>query len=736
MLRPLLILLLLAVLVTWAGAVQTSTWSSTEAADFEKGTLDKLSLRSDGRLSLAPVLTQILDSSLPYFWALAEDSKGNVYAGGGGPGAPTATVYVISPDGKSRVFATLDSLEVHALAVDRKDQVYAATSPDGKVYRLREGARPEVFFDPSAKYIWALAFDRTDNLFVATGDQGLIYRVTPGGSGAVFYRTEETHARSLAVDAKGNVIVGTEPGGLVLRITSSGEGFAVFQTPKREVTSVAVKPDGTIYAACVGNRQPTAAPAAPPAPLPPAPASLAAPAGAMMIQVGPAAASPPPTLALPPAGGIAGGSEIYRIEPDGYAHQVWTHAQDIVYTIAFDGEGRPLIGTGNKGSLYRLDSDTLHTVLVKAAPTQVTCLYAGREGRLYAATGNLGKVFRIGPGIEKQGSIESDAFDADLSTLWGRLVFRGDTGGGAVRVETRSGNLDRQRSGWSPWAAVPLDGAGGRVASPMARYLQWRLTLEASAAGRSPFVDAVWVAYLSRNAPPVLEAVEHTPANYRFPGQSLSVTPSRNITLQPLGRARRTPPPPPASDNAPVTMQYEKGQTGARWAASDPNDDEMVFKVEIRGVGESAWKLVKDKVKEKRLSWDSTAYADGYYLVRVTALDSPDNPPGQELSSQLESAPFLIDNTAPEISGLTAARSAGKLEVRWKAHDAGSQIQSAEYSLDGGEWLSAQPTTKISDAPSHDYILALDNAAAGEHTVAVRVSDDYDNQSVAKAVIR
>src|SRR5450759_2587548 len=120
--------------------------------------------------------------------------------------------------------------------------------------------------------------------------------IPPAGSGAVFYRTEETHARSLAVDAKGNLIVGTEPGGLVLRITPAGEGFAVFQTPKREVTSVAVKPDGAIYAACVGNRQPTAAPAAPPAPLAPAPASLAAAAsGTMTIQVAPAA--PPPTLA-------------------------------------------------------------------------------------------------------------------------------------------------------------------------------------------------------------------------------------------------------------------------------------------------------------------------------------------------------------------------------------------------------------------------------------------------------
>jgi hypothetical protein len=128
------------------------------------------------------------------------------------------------------------------------------------------------------------------------------------------------------------------------------------------------------------------------------------------------------------------------------------------------------------------------------------------EGRLYAATGNLGKVFRIGLG-SKLGFHRERRF-SPISTPGG--VFRGDTGGGAVRFETRSGNLDRQRSGWSPWAAVQLDGTGGRVVSPNARFLQWRLTLGASAAGRSPFVDAVWVAYLSRNAPPVMEAVEHT----------------------------------------------------------------------------------------------------------------------------------------------------------------------------------------------------------------------------------
>jgi sugar lactone lactonase YvrE len=732
--RSILILLALAVPVCRTGAVETATWRQSEYADFEKGNLKKLSLRSDGRLSLAPVFTEILDSSTPYLWALAEDSKGNLYAGGGGPGSPGARVHVISPDGQSRVLAELDGLEVHALAVDRKDQLYAATSPDGKVYRIGEGAKPEVFYDPGAKYIWALAFDAKGDLFVATGDQGLIHRVTPSGKGGVFFRTEETHARSLAIDGKGNLIVGTEPGGLILRVSPSGEGFVLHQAPKREITAVSVGKDGSIYAAGVGIKQPAPAPSIPPPP-PPAPAAPASAATASSLQAQQAPAQAPASTAPPPAT-ISGGSEVYRIESGGYARKIWSHARDIVYAIALDGEGRPLVGTGNKGAVYQLDSDVLYTVLVAASPTQVTSLYAGRQGRVYAATGNVGKVYRIGPEIEKEGSLESEVFDSGLFSLWGRLMFQGDANGGILRFETRSGNLDRPRKDWSPWAAVKLDADGGRVLSPQARFVQWRLTLQAASTGRSPDVQSVYVAYLPKNVAPLVESIEITPANYRFPAQSLSLTPSRSITLQPMGRARKSSPPAPVAESGVVTMQYEKGQIGARWAASDENGDGLLYKVEIRGVQESEWKLLKDKVKEKHLSWDSTAYQDGDYLIRVTAADSPDNPPGQELSSQLVSESFLIDNTPPEIAGLAATRTSGTLEVRWKAKDASSLIHGAEYSLDGGEWLVIEPTTKVSDSPGHDYVLTLERVSPGEHTIAVRVSDDYDNQSVAKTVTR
>ena len=59
---------------------------------------------------------------------------------------------------------------------------------------------------------------------------------------------------------------------------------------------------------------------------------------------------------------------------------------------------------------------------------------------------------------------------------------------------------------------------------------------------------------------------------------------------------------------------------------------------------------------------------------------------------------------SPKITGLTATRNGGKLEVRWHASDL-------------------------------DYALSLD-AGPGEHTIAVRVEDDYDNQAIEKAVVR
>jgi hypothetical protein len=701
------------------GAVQTKVWTQGNASDYDKAILTNLSMRSDGRLSPAPATRELYDPSAGYLWALARDSKGNLYTGGAG-----AKLYRIGTDGKGKMVADLEALEIHALAIDARDRVYAATSPDGRIYRIDGNAKPAVFYDPKAKYIWSMVFDRAGDLYVATGDQGEIHRVTPDGKGSVFYRTEETHVRSLAFDSEGNLIAGTDPGGLVIRITPGGAGFVLYQLGKREVTAVAVAPDGAVYAAAVGNRM-MSTPSQPPPP-PPTPAAQVQ----VTVGAGAPAAPPRPAPGPPPSAAtaaISGGSELWRIERDGTPRRKWSHQQDVAYAIAFDREGRALVGAGNKGVVYRVESATLYTSLVNLPATQVTALVVSGEGKLYAATANTGKVYGIGPELEREGTVESDVLDAGGLTLWGRLSFEGS---GTVSVTTRSGNLDQPQKGWSPWSAPVTVAKGARVTSPAARFLQWKATLSGAS-----YLDSVDVAYLPKNLEPFITEIETTPANYKFPPISAPLTPvSPTLMLPPIGRKSSASAFNLSSDITPA-MQYAKGYLGARWSAGDPNGDPLVYTVEIKGEKETEWKLLREKVNERYLAWDSTAYPDGEYRLRVTASDAAGNPPGEELSAREVSGPFFIDNTPPRISGLAAARNGGKLTVKWHAADALNNIEKSEYSLDGGEWKIAAPVTRLSDGPELDYSITLD-AGSGEHTIAVRVEDEYSNQSVEKAVVR
>jgi sugar lactone lactonase YvrE len=730
----------LACAFTSAYAVDTKTWTQADLPGFDKGSLTGLSISSEGKMTLAPAAKEIFDASAAFLWAVARDSKGNIYTGGGGLGATKAKLFVVDPKGTVKTLAELDGIAIQAIAIDAMDRVYAATSPDGKVYRVSAAGKPDVFYDPQAKYIWAMAFDKAGNLYVATGDQGEIHKVTPAGVGSVFFKTEETHARSLAMDASGNLIVGTDPSGLILRISLTGptaaRGFVLYQAPKREITAVAVAADGTIYAAGDGNKG-----AAAPAPgvllaAPPAASVVTTTAAANAAAAAAARPAGLPPTPNPGAPAIAGGSEIYRIQTDGYARKVWSDATDLVYALAFDARGRAIAGTGNRGYLYRIDSDHSFTRLRSLTSMQVTGMVSAPDGTLYAVTGNIGKLFSVGPAMETSGTYESEVQDAGAFSYWGRISCEPD--GGGVTFETRSGNLDRPQQNWSPWEKL----SAGRIVSPAARFLEYKATLTGAAE-----IAEVDTAYQMKNVAPVIQEVEITRENYKFPAAAAAASSSSNgsnpasLNLPPIGRKSSASSAASTAGSASTpSMSWAKGFIGARWLASDENGDALIYTAEIRGVNETAWKPLRDKIQENYLSWDATAYPDGKYVVRITASDSPSNPPGQALSSSRESDPFLIDNTPPAITGLSGAAvpgtvSNGKIEVHFHAKDALSTLGKAEYSINGGDWTVVEPTTRLTDSSELDYRVTVDRSA-GETTIAVRISDEFENQAVAKTVVR
>jgi hypothetical protein len=749
-LRWLLPIFPILLVISFAFAEGTRTWEQSRFDDLSKGTTKGVAIRSTGGLELAPAFTALSTTPSTYIWSIAADNEGNLYAAAGSP----ARVYRITPDGKSTVIFEPQELQVQALVVDKSGAIYAATNPDGKVYKIEHHAASDkgskdkksadkasadapwsssIYFEPGTKYIWDLVLDATGSLYVATGDHGEIFRVTSKGDHSVFFKSDEAHIRVMTFDAKSNLIAGSDGSGLVYRISPGGEGFVLYSAPKKEITALAIDKTGNIYAAGVGEKHGgPSAPGFPSAPVSiptsPSPSSAGASSG-IVITASPSAS--PTSINFPVPGSGAGGSEIYRVAPDGSPSRLWSSHEDIVYALAFDQHGRLLAGTGNRGHVFAITGEDDFTDLLKASATQVTAFANAPHGGLYASTSNLGKVFLLSATPESEGSYESDVFDAHIFSRWGRAEFRG---AGNVELFARSGNVDNPDRNWSPWEQVDLR-KNSPVSVPPARFIQWKAVLRSG--DPAPRVESVTLNYLPKNVAPDFDDVT-VQAGVRY--QSLP---------KPVGVDLNSGTAPQPHFDAPPPAAHDRDSIGVKWSVHDDNDDQMVYSVYYRGDGDSRWLLLKDNLTDKFYSFDASLLPDGVYTIRVEASDAPSHSPGQALTAEKESAPFEVDTTPPQIESLAASLDGDKIHVAFRAVDSFSNIKRAEYSVDAGDWQFVEPVGQLSDSKTENYDFrvavpapnpstAAVTTSAGqlEHVVVVRVYDRYDNMSSAKTVIR
>jgi len=722
----------------------TRTWEQSKFEELTKGTAKGIALRSEGGLELAPAFKALATTPSTYIWSIASDSAGNIYAAAGSP----ARVYRITPDGQSTTIFEPQELQVQALVVDKNDKngiVYAATAPDGKVYRLEpsrlqaaKGAKSDAktswnaspYFDPGSKYIWDMVLDNAGALYVATGDHGEVYKVSSNGQHMLFFQSDEVHIRVLALDPKGNLIAGSDGSGLVYRIAPNGEAFVLYSAPKKEITALAIDGAGNIYAAAAGEKH--AGPTAPGMGITVAPAqNPPAPGGNITITAAPAA----PMATFPAPGvGATGGSEIYRIAPDGAPSRLWTSREDLVYALGFDQHGRLLAGTGNRGHIFAINGVDDFTDLIKASATQITAFAPAPGGGLYASSSNLGKIFVLGPGPESEGTYESDVFDARVFSLWGRISVRG-AGNSGFELYARSGNVDNPDRNWSHWTRVDL-AADSELKIPPARFMQWKSVLHAG--NPAPRVDDVLVNYLPKNVAPEIDEIVVQPGYHYQP------IPHVTGSEPPApGQPRFDPPPPAVRD---------RDSVGVRWQVHDDNDDQLVFTVYYRGDGESRWLLLKNNLYDRYYSFDASLLPDGGYTVKIIASDAPSHSPGEALYAERVSARFEVDGSAPVIDKLTATvegkQIGTQIHLHFRASDSFSAIKRAEYSLDGGDWQFVEPVGQLSDSKTEDYDFRvalppaeaapppMAESTANDHVVVVRAYDRFDNLATAKTVIR
>ena len=671
---------------------------------FLKGTLDGMSVDELGTLRLAPKAERLTSLEEPFLLAAAPHPEGWV-VGTGNDGR----VLLVKREGTVEQLFETGEPEVFAVWVAPDGTVYAGSSPQGHVYRYRDG-EAETFFSPGEAYVWALT-GTSETLWVGTGTQGKLFRVDAEGKGTVVWDSDDTHVRSLAMAEDGSVLAGTAGEGLVVRIGPDGERATLHDSTAPEVVALTPGRDGDVWAAVVASEASQI------------PASAAAAksddeedgedddsdegVAVQGVSAGQVLGSRPPGYEGPR-------SEILRIGSSRRVDRVARLKDETVYTLLWSGEGL-WIGTGLEGKIYRLQGEDL-VLQSDVDERQVMALVPDGEHPAFGTT-NAAAFYRFQTGKDRRGTYTSPVLDAKVLSRFGTFHWLGEAPRGSeLAFAFRSGMSSEPDATWSSWTQ-PREGneiALGEL--PRGRYVQWRATAQ-SRGESTPSLAAAELSYRQENLAPEIESLKvldpgEVVVAFNFnPGQQVfePARPDRQgifTTLEPSS----------TDTDGRTKSLWKLGYRTLRWTASDPNEDDLVYRIEFRPDGdESAWLPVEDELRETYYSFDATVVPDGVYRFRVVAADRPEGHP-ERLVEERTSEPVLIDHTPPEIESSRRSGSTWTVTVQ----DRLNPLREAVYSVDAGEWKTAEPEDGLLDGRSET--LRLD-VPAGGRLVMLRLTD-------------
>ncbi|MEP0775519.1 MAG: hypothetical protein HRF46_14315 [Acidobacteriota bacterium] len=638
-----------------------------------------VAISPEGVLHPLPPLTRTAELEEPLGLALAVAKDGTAYVGTGRP----ARVYRVQ-GGTSTQLADLEADQVTALLLAPGGDLWATTAVPALLVRIpAAGGTAQVVSRLAEGNLWDLAwFDGT--LVAAAGNPGRLLRLGRGGL-ELAATVPDRHARCLAV-AGSWLWIGTSGKGLVLRWNGKDPLGMVYDSPFTEITALATAPDGTVYAAGLTG-DPTM--------------GVSSPGQGTDVTVSSGDTPPPPKA----DGGGTATSEIVRIHPSGAATPIHRFGKQLAATLAWVGDGL-LVGTGLEGELWQV---------VEGSPARLDTLDAAQVVRLAAggeAILTQGPVALWRRSGSPRGTFTSPVQDAGQPARWGEVTARGSA---PCTIRFRSGNSASPDDTWSDWTtSQPCLAA--RATAPPGRYLQWQVEL-----GPAGVVEFLRVAYRQFNLPPQIDEITvHDPAEVFLKGpppsdRAVSVThPTRAGIFTTLD-----------SDANDVSARLGKkyylvGYQTVSWKASDPNNDPLLFEVEVQRAGQELFWPVASRLESPSVSIDAQALADGSYRFRITASDGQANPDAPATARAL-SRWFVVDNTPPRID-IARRGEAWVITVE----DASSPLTLVEYNRDGERWVPLTPEDGLLDGRRETFRLP---AVKGPRLLAVRAVDAHHNRA-------
>src|SRR5215831_2438770 len=156
------------------------------------------------------------------------------------------------------------------------------------------------------------------------------------------FNTEQTLVWSTVADSKGNVYLGTGHDGKIFKVDPSGKGAMLVRLSELDDLSLAVDDKDVLYA------------------------------------------------------GTAPDGKVYKIE-NGVAKEFFDPKAKYIWSLVFDKQGRLLVGTGDKGIIYRVTPDGKGTSFYDTDETHIVAMTLDRDGNIIAGGDPKGYIYRITP---------------------------------------------------------------------------------------------------------------------------------------------------------------------------------------------------------------------------------------------------------------------------------------------------------------------------------------------------
>jgi outer membrane protein assembly factor BamB len=689
---PLTLTVLLLAAATATAAV-TKSFRQTTAKDFEEGEATASMVLPTGDVVPGMKSSPItLDAAFVWCSALSPDGK-TAYFGTGDQGRIYA-VDTSATGGKARLVTTLEAAWVTALAVRPDGTLVAGTTPGGRVYTVDpKGGKAKLLSTLTAEHVWALALDgKSGTVYAGTGGPGKIAAIEVGGRTRAIWSSGDKHVVSLLAADDKHLYAGTSEEAILYKVSLDGRAEALADFDAEEVRALA-RHGGALYAAVNDFERSGGVSVS-------TPGAAAAPRGTKITVA--ASGSPASAGSLPRPGQRKAKAALYRIDPDGRMEQLFAIPDGYFTTLEFDDGGRAYVGTGSEGRVYRVAPDRTAALAIDVSERQALTLLRAGNGFL-VGTGDVGGVHRATPAAPKQATYLSRVLDGEYRSRWGLFRWHGSRD---VTIESRSGNTAKPDATWTGFAALDrprptAEGGVGQVASPPARYVQYRATFGAPE-GR---LAAVTLAYLPQN---------------------------QRARITELGPADSAPAPAigalgalAASGTTPAAPRVHQTVIKLRWKVENPDGDELAYRLAFRQENDAVWRPLggPDPLTKTEYDWNTEGLPDGTYVVKVTASDERSVPRELALDTTFTSTPILVDNRKPEVVGLTVKYP----YVSGRARDDQSPLVAMEYSIDGGEWQVLAAADGICDDVVESFTIKLPTLAPGPHAIAVRAWDSADN---------